>query len=399
MPGPLENIRVIDLTEGIAGPFATKQLADYGADVIKLERPGGDPARRLGPYPNDVPNIEQSGLFAYLNTNKRSILLDPAQRSGRDVVLKLVKTADAVVENFPPGTMAAWGLGYDQLAAINPKIVLTSLTAFGQQGPAAERRATDLTMSARSAFIMSAGEPDRAPLKYAGRQPDYVAGLHAAWGTAAALLHADITGEGQWVDVSELEATIMIGDQGMLSVAYWYGGGRFRTGRRPLRFPGQIMPVIDGYVSLLVTDLQWPRFCRMADLPEYADDPELAIQAGRAARLEELEVAFLPWFLTHTKQEVFDIAQSFGVPITPFKDIAEVLEDPQYEARGFFQTVVHPVLGPMKLPGAAAVLSATPWEIRRPAPLLDQHAEEVLLGELGLTVKDLLALREAGVTG
>jgi crotonobetainyl-CoA:carnitine CoA-transferase CaiB-like acyl-CoA transferase len=190
----------------------------------------------------------------------------------------------------------------------------------------------------------------------------------------------------------------MIGDQGVVSATYWYGGGRYRAGRRPLRFPPIIMPVVDGYVSLLITDLQWPRFCRMAELEEFALDPQLDTQRGRVERFEELEVAFLPWFLTRTKQEVFDIAQANGVPIAPFNAISEVLEDPQYAARNFFQRTVHPVLGEITLTGAPAIMSATPWAIRRPAPLLDQHASEILQGELGLSADDVVALRAQGAT-
>jgi crotonobetainyl-CoA:carnitine CoA-transferase CaiB-like acyl-CoA transferase len=399
MPGPLLGVRVIDLSEGVAGPFATKQLADLGADVIKIERPGGDPARRLGPFPGDIPHPEKSGLFVHLNTNKRSVVVDPATPSGREIVLRLAARADALVESFPPGTLQRWGLGWEDLAAVNPRIVLTSVTPFGGAGPAAHREATDLTIAARSSFLIAAGEPDREPVKYPGRQTEFVGGLHAAWGTMVALYHADVTGEGQVVDTSMLEAAVMISDQNMLSVAYWNGGGRARAGRRPLRFPPIVMPVLDGYVSLLVTDLQWPRFCRMAGLEEYGRDPQLATQRGRIDRLEELEVAFLPWFLSHTKQEVFDLAQQHGVPIAPFNTIAEVLDDPQFRARGYFRKVVHPVLGEITLTGPPAILTETPWELRRPAPLLDQHAEEILCGELGYRAEDLLALRAEGATG
>ncbi|MCL6648607.1 MAG: CoA transferase [Chloroflexi bacterium] len=399
MTAPLAGIRIVDLTEGIAGPFATRQLADLGADVIKLERPGGDPARRLGPFPGDQPHPERSGLFIHLNVNKRSVVVDPSTPSGRAIILRLVERADAVVESYPPGTLARWGLGWEVLSAVNPRLVLTSVTPFGQEGPAAGRKATDLTIAARSSFLIAAGEPDREPVKYFGRQTEYVGGLHAAWGTMVALFHAARTGEGQVVDASILEAAIMIADQNLLGAAYWSGGGRARAGRRPLRFPPIVMPVADGYVSLLVTDLQWPRFCRMAGLEEYANDPHLATQRGRVERLEELEVAFLPWFLARTKQEVFDLAQRHGVPIAPFNTIAEVLEDPQFRARGYFRRLVHPVLGEVTMTGPPVLLHETPWELRRPAPLLDQHAEEVLLGELGYTRDQLVALRAEGVTG
>ncbi|MDW8252852.1 MAG: CoA transferase [Chloroflexota bacterium] len=399
MPGPLAGVRIIDLSEGVAGPFAAKQLADLGADVIKVERPGGDPARRYGPFPGDIPHPEKSGLFIHLNTNKRSVVVDPATPSGRAIILQLAARAHALIESFPPGTLAAWGLGWDDLAAVNPRIVLTSVTPFGTAGPAAHRQATDLTLAARSSFLIAAGEPDREPVKYPGRQTELVGGLHAAWGTMVALYHADVTGEGQVVDTSILEAAVMISDQNMLSVAYWNGGGRARAGRRPLRFPPIVMPVLDGYVSLLVTDLQWPRFCRMAGLEAYAHDPQLATQRGRIERLEELEVAFLPWFLSHTKREVFEIAQRHGVPIAPFNTIAEVLDDPQFRARGYFRKMVHPVLGEITLTGPPALLTETPWELRRPAPLLDQHAEEILCGELGYRPEELLALRAEGATG
>jgi crotonobetainyl-CoA:carnitine CoA-transferase CaiB-like acyl-CoA transferase len=399
MSGPLEDVRILDLTEGITGPFATKQLADLGADVIKIERPGGDPARRYGPFPGDVPHPEKSGGFLHLNTNKRSVMLDPSSPSGRDILLRLVEKADALVENFPPGTIEGWELGYEALSAVNPRLVVTSLTPFGQEGPAAGRKATELTIAARSSFLISAGEPDREPVKYAGRQTEFVSGLHAAWGTMVALYHAAVSGEGQHVDVSQFESAIMIGDQGLVGAAYFSGGGRARSGRHPLRFPGVVMPVADGYVSLLITDDQWARFCRMAELPEYATDPGLAIQRGRAERLEELEVAFVPWFLVRTKQEVFDIAQQFGVPIAPFNTIDEVLRDPHLIARNYFRTIVHPVLGEITLSGPPAILSETPWDLRRPAPLLDQHAKEILASELGLEPEEIVALRAAGVTG
>jgi crotonobetainyl-CoA:carnitine CoA-transferase CaiB-like acyl-CoA transferase len=273
---------------------------------------------------------------------------------------------------------------------------MTSLTSFGQEGPSSGRRETDLTLAARSSWLLGTGEPDREPLQYYGRQPSYLSGLHAAWGTAVALLHAQTTGEGQWVDVSMLEATMMTFDQGLLAAAYFPTRVNRRTGGNILRFPPYILPCADGYVSMLVTDLQWPRFCRMAGETELANDPSLATQDKRLARFDELEVTFIPWFLSHTKQEVFDIAQQFGVPIAPFNEVNELLADPQFEARGFFETVVHPVLGEVKIPGRRAVMSATPYEIRRPAPLLNQHAEEILEGELGYSKEELAALaREA----
>lgn len=398
MTGPLAGIRIVDLTEGVAGPFASKNLADYGADVIKVERPGGDPARLLPPFPGDAPHPEKSGLFAYLNTNKRSVVLDPAIPAGRDAILRLAAGADAVMECFAPGSMARWGLGYDALAAANPRLVMTSLTPFGQDGPAAGRKETDLTLNARSSWLLQAGSPEREPLQYYGRQPSYLAGLHTAWGTAVALLHAGTTGEGQWVDVSMFEAAMMTFDQGLLAASYFPTKIFQRPGRRMLRFPPQMLPVADGYVSLLITDLQWPRFCRMAEAPELANDPDLTTQDKRIARFEELEVVFIPWFLSRTKQEVFDEAQKHGVPIAPFNDIAALLEDPHFDARGFFETVVHPVLGSVKMSGRPSILSETPWEIRRPAPLLDQHRDEILTGDLGYTAEDLSALRPAGET-
>jgi crotonobetainyl-CoA:carnitine CoA-transferase CaiB-like acyl-CoA transferase len=399
MPGPLAGLRIVDLTENVAGPFATKQLADYGADVVKIERPGGDPARRLGPFPGDQPDPERCGLFVSLNTNKRSVVLDPGQPSGREAVLRLVERSDALVESFAPGTLASWRLSYDDLQAVNPRVVLTSVSPFGQRGPASARRETDLTLAARGAWLRTAGEPDREPIAYYGSQVSCLAGLQAAWGTAAALLEAIRSGRGQWVDVSMYEAALMTQDLQILAAEYNGNPGRVRAGRRSTAFPGNLLPVADGFVSLLITDGQWPRFCRMAGLPDYAADPGLATQGGRTARRQELEAAFMPWFLSRSKHEVFAVAQANGVPIAPYEDIAELLDDPQFAVRGIFPTVVHPILGPVRMNGAPLRLAGTPWSIRRPAPLLDQHASEILIGELGYSREDLLTLRAAGVTG
>lgn len=378
MTGPLAGLRILDFTEGTAGPFATKQLADYGADVIKIERPGGDPTRRKGPFVGDQPGLERSGLFLYLNSNKRGIALNPADTEDRAKIAALAKTSDALVFSHHPKEVASWGIDVDAMRDANPKLVVAFVTPFGTEGPAALRKETDLTLVARSGWLLTVGEPTLEPLKFAGEQTAYLGGLHGAWGIIVGLFHASRTGQGQVVDSSTYESTLMSFDQQLLGASYIQGQMRSRTGKRQFRFPPVVMPVADGYVSLLVTDLQWPRFCRMAGEEEWAVNPIVANQQGRLEHYEELEVAFVPWFLSQTKQEVFDIAQANGVPIAPFYDVSELLADPHYQARDFFRTVIHPVIGAVQIPGPPARFEESPWELRMPAPLYGQHTAEVL---------------------
>ncbi|MBI3954115.1 MAG: CoA transferase [Chloroflexi bacterium] len=397
----LEGLRVLDLTQGIAGPFCTKLLADYGADVIKIERPGhGDVARRYGPFPGDDPNPEKSGLFLHLNTNKRGITLNLKTAAGRGSFKRLAERADLVVESFMPGTMARLGLSYATLEALNQRLVLVSISNFGQTGPYRDYKATDLVIQALASPMYSKGHPDREPLKYAENTALYFAGVTAAVAALGAAFASVFDGVGQHVDISIAEA--VLGSVERMTTSYLY------TGEVARRAGHQVLPTYlsgayrcqDGFVGVQGGgrgESWWPRVYRMMGMPELAEDPRFSTLQAREQNREELDAFWHSWLLDHTREEVFRAAREARFPLAPVNTTEDLLNDPHYRARGFFVGLEHPVAGHLVYPGAPFKLSETPWQVSRPAPALGQHNEEVYGGLLGLGQRDLAGLRKEGV--
>ena len=395
--GPLAGLRVLDLTSHIAGPYCTKLLADYGADVIKVERPrGGDAARQTPPFFHDKPDPEGSLLFLYLNTNKRSLVLDLKPEPGRQLFIAMARDADVVVENFRPGVIERLGIGWDALSEINPRLVLTSISNFGQTGPYRDLPASELVEYAMSGLMTISGRQDREPLKHGLSQGQYSAGANAAYITTALTFTQAMGAPGQWIDVSIREslASELVRNEPNYA---WMGAIQ---GRRPASRDGlnNIMPCKDGHVVLQMGgSTTWSTIAGLLQEPEL-DGERFATPQGRARNADELDELVGKALMRRTKHELFDEAAKRRVLFGIAQDPADLLNCPQLGARGYWVNVDHPTTGSLAYPGEPARMSATPWQLRRPAPLLGQHTDEIL-GELGVSSGELVRLRAEGVVG
>jgi len=396
----LSDIKVLDLTWYVAGPYCTKLLADYGADVVKVERPGeGDPTRRLGPFPGDSPNPEKSGLFLHLNTNKRGITLNLNSERGKKVIKELAKDVDILVESFRPGVMARLGLDYETLEKINPRLVMTSISNFGQTGPYRDFKAADIVEYALGGPMFSTGMPEHEPLKLYNNVIQYQAGACAAVAAMTSLYGSDIRGSGEQVDISIMETQAGgIDRTPTMRIVYQYTGDV--NVRLPVSwgFATGVFPCKDGYVDMIGAAMFFSRVARMLGMPELLEHPRFGnlLEQMKPEVAEEFLTILLPWLQERTKREAWGTAQAARVVSAPIYTTEDLLSEPHYNERGFWVEIDHPVTGRVKYPGAPFKMMETPWEIRRPAPLLGQHNQEVM-GELGYTKEDLVRLREQGV--
>ena len=391
----LSGLFVLDLSENISGPFCTKLLADYGAEVIKIEKPvEGDPARRMGPFFSDEPHREKSGIFLFLNANKKGITLNLGGKGGIAIFEKLVEKADIVVENLGPRVMAGLGLDYQALAKINPSLIMTSISYFGQSGPYRDYQGSDIIAQAMGGLMQLTGEPEREPLKLPGSQAEFQAGLNAAVATLCALYFRDQTGEGQHIDVSVQEAAASILESAVATYSY-SGFIRGRLGsRHPLQCPSRVMRCQDGWIHVQA-GANWDHFAAFLQTPQLME-PRLA-SIFRYHYADEAEGLIQPWLMKHGAEEIFASGQEWRIPFAMVLGIEELGEDPQYKARGSFPEIDHPIAGRFAYPGAPFKMSETPWQIARPAPLLGEHNEEVYVGRLGLSNDDVARLRKNGV--
>jgi crotonobetainyl-CoA:carnitine CoA-transferase CaiB-like acyl-CoA transferase len=383
----LDDLLVLDLTHYIAGPYCTKLLADYGARVIKIERPdGGDPCRRLGPFPDGVPHPEKSGLFLHLNTNKESLTLNLKTLRGRQILFKLAAQADIVAENFHPRVLPSLGLDYSMMRKGNSRLVMTSISNFGQTGPYRDWRAQDLTLYGMGGEMYSSGASGREPLKQAHGLTLYQGGAMAAAATMTGITGLRRHGIGQHIDISLFETQAGSMDRRMTSlVTYQYTGSNpGPEDPRPVGIlPSGVFPCKDGYVDIRTTMRWWDRLVAMLEMPELHDDPRFNSEAARLdpRHREPFMRIFHAWLRRHTRQEIMRLAQRARLPGTTVNTPGEVLNDPHFVARGAFVTIPHPVAGAWRFPGAPFRPQRTPWQIRTPAPLLGQHTRAVL-GEL-----------------
>ena len=381
MPGPIADVTILDLTEHIAGPYATKLLADYGANVIKLERPGGgDPSRALGPYPGDEPHPERSGTFFYLNTNKRSIVIDLQAEAGREAFGRLVERADAVVESFRPGVLDRLGAGWEAIHARKPSAPLISITNFGQYGPYRDYRASDLVLYAFAGEMASMGVSEREPVKMYGTAALVQSGAAAATAIFGALMVGCEQGIGQHVDFSLAESHLGSADRRhAAAIAFEFSG---RKNARPSREARGILrgiyPCADGFVELTGAGGRLDRFARMLGDPEWLDDPKWRRPGALTdpALGEEFEANFYPWLFTHTRSEIWAAAREARVLCAPLLSIDEIRAEPHFRERGFWTEVEHAELGAVEIPGRPLIMPDSPWELRRPAPLLGEHTRE-----------------------
>lgn len=398
----LSGVRVLDLTHYIAGPFATRLLAGYGADVIKIEKPGsGDPARRLGPFYKDEVHPEKSGLFLYLNMGKRGITLNLKNPTGVSIFKELVRQVDIVVESFRPGVMAHLGLDYETLEKTNPRLVMTSISNFGQTGPYRDYKISELILRGMGEQMISSGRPDREPVKTGETFSQYQVGFTAAVGTVGAYLGSLLQGVGQHVDMSLMEALTMGGptQKNTCLIAYQYCGEEEpRHLAEMAGYPGGAWPCEDGYFNIFGGRMYWPRIVKMLGEPEFLKDPKWTAPKAQSDPLlkEEFETFLLGWAMQRSKKEIMRVAQENRVPCVSLQDIPEVAADAHFNERGFFVELSHPVVGKLKYPGRPFIMSETPFQAIRPAPLLGQHNCEIYAG-FGYSGEDITHLAEWGV--
>jgi len=395
--GPLAGTRVIELATTWAGPMCACILGDLGAEVIKVELPEGEVARRLPPFlPGTDPPI--SFVHATVNRNKRGLRLDLRTPDGRDVLLRLAAQADVLVENFRPGTLTDWGVGYEQVRAVKPDIVYVSISGFGQFGPDHERPGYDPMAQAASGFMSLNGEPDGGPVKAPTLLADDLGGLHGAIAALAALCHRRDTGEGQHIDVSLLDAMLFQSNGyatlGALDIPYPRMGNEYIFAA-----PGSAFDCADGYVYMgVLLDSHWKDLARLVGRPELADDPDYAQAPRRIQRRDEVNRIIAEWCAGRRVDDVAKTVTSAGLPASPVRTYAEAARDPHVLERDMLQPTEQADGTRVPITGPAAKFSRTPTRVRRGAPGTGQHDDEIL-GELGLSHGEIEALRESGAVG
>jgi crotonobetainyl-CoA:carnitine CoA-transferase CaiB-like acyl-CoA transferase len=386
MAAALGHLRVLEIGDGVAAAYATKMLADLGAQVVKIEPPGvGDVTRRRGPFPGGVPHQEKSGLFLYLNANKRGLVLDLTRPRGREVLDRLVARADLLVHDVHPTRMAAHGLDYERLARVQPALVMTSIAPFGLSGPRASHRGPDLVTWSSGGVATLNGDtahPELPPLKAFGDQSGFQAGVNAAIAALGALFGRLASGYGEHVEVSTEECVAAILE---LTYPFWPYCGLVasRLGAKPIQ-PLCFMECRDGWIFVCcVEEHQWRQFVEIMGNPEWASMELFENRLARGANFDALQVFLQEWCREQSVQDLYEAAQRRRIPFAPVSTMGDLLASPHLRARGFFATVEHPVAGLVTVPGAPYRLGATPWVLRAPAPCLGQHTEEIL-AEVGL---------------
>ena len=405
MAGALSHIRVLDLSRILAGPWAGQILADLGADVIKVERPGpGDDTRGWGPpWIKDDQGQDTSVAAYYLcaNRNKRSITVDITQPEGQDIVRRLAAQSDVVLENFKLGGLKQYGLDYDSLKAVNPRLVYCSITGFGQDGPYAPRAGYDFLIQGLGGLMSITGRPDgepgAGPMKVGVALTDILTGLYATNAVLAALAWREQSGEGQYIDMALLDVQVAcLANQAMNYLAI--GSNPRRMGNaHPSIVPYQDFPTADGHMILAIgNDGQFARFCEVAGRPELAADVRFATNRARVENRAELIPLLNEITATRTTTEWIGQLEARAVPCGPINGLAEVFADPQVQARGLAVKMPHPEAGEVPLVASPIRLSKTPVEYRRAPPLVGEHTDEIL-ADLGVDAAGIAGLRERGV--
>jgi crotonobetainyl-CoA:carnitine CoA-transferase CaiB-like acyl-CoA transferase len=392
--GPLAGMRVLELAQIMAGPTCGALLADLGADVIKIEKlQGGDDARGYRePRVNGI-----SAPFLILNRGKRGIAIDLKRGEGREVLLRMVRRTDVLIENFRRGTMEKLGLSYETLDAENPALIYCAITGFGRDGPFADKGGFDLVAQGFAGLMSITGEPGRPPVKTGNPVSDINAGILAAVGILAAYAHRQRTGRGQFVDTSLMEAA--------LQQTYWHAASYFATGESPgplgsahiLTAPYQAFTARDGWINIGgANQANWERIAEVLGHPEWRDDPRFATNTARMQNLPALVTAMNEVLVQKTRAEWLSLLDDAGVPAGPVHSVGEALTHPQTLARGMVVDLVHPQAGATKALGCPIHFSATPTRVERAAPLLGEHTRE-LLHECSYTDAEIEALEANGI--
>jgi crotonobetainyl-CoA:carnitine CoA-transferase CaiB-like acyl-CoA transferase len=388
----LSDVRVLDLSEGIAGPFCCKLLAGLGAEVVKVERPvSGDISRGAPPFIGDDPDREKSLSFLYLNTGKKSVTLNLQSEAGAEILKRLSQEYDILVESFPPGLMREWALDYSSLEVLHPGLIYTSITPFGQSGPYRDYQGSDLVAQALSGLMDTVGLPDREPLKVPGNAALYTTGVSAFSATMLALYSRDINGYGQHVDVSVMETMTVA--QIRASIHQQFGGAYQRR-------PSALVPAKDGWVSPgLETGVRediWGQVCQLMGVPELAQDPNFNTREARREHQKEVLEVVGRWAASQPKEEIYHTLQGMRTIAGYVATAEDLFASAQLQSRQFFQPVDDPRARETLYPGAPFGIGDVPWR-QAAAPYLGQHTAEVLCGQLGYREEDLEGLRRQGV--
>jgi CoA:oxalate CoA-transferase len=400
-PKSLEGIRVIDLTRIYAGPYCSMLFADMGAEVIKIEPPEGELIR------DNPPMVEQgkdgphdrsrSGYFLALNRNKYGITLNLKHPRALEIFKDLVKIGDIVLENYAPGVMKRLGIDYPVLREINPRIIMCSISGFGQTGPYSERMAFDVVSQAMGGLMSITGQPGNPPTRVGTSLGDVNASVHAAYAIMTALYYREKTGVGQYVDVSMLETMVAILEG---AIVRWTIGKELLTpigSHNPHEAPMAAFRCKDGYIIIAtVGDEHWQRFCRAIHRPDWGADPEYRTKRQRWEKKYILQEEIEKITTRHTIKEVGEMMDRERVANSPIFNIKQVVEDPHLEDRGYFVEVEHPVIGRAKIPGIPFKLSETPGSVERPSPLVGEHNEFILGKYLNIGKEELKKLKEEG---
>jgi crotonobetainyl-CoA:carnitine CoA-transferase CaiB-like acyl-CoA transferase len=392
----LAGVKVIDFTQYLAGPSATRLLADLGADVIKIERtPDGDLGRKIHMV---APGI--SGFFLAASAGKKSLAIEFKHPKGLEIVKELVRQVDVAVENYSPGVMAKYGLDYESLKKINPQLIMCSVSGYGQDGPYAHHTSFDIIAQAQSGVMAMTGEPDGPP-EYVGNYfGDPNAGIHGALAICAALFHRALHGEGQYIDVSQLESLVYL--DYINFPLYLMSHGAIQ----PKRFGGDFFNICPygvykakkGHIVFAVAEHQWGPLVRAMGKPELETDPRYATQTARCQRRPEVRKYLEEWLQSFADDETpLRILAEARIPSAPILDIPQVPEHPQIKARQLFQDLPHPILGPTPVAKSPFHFSTASADIPFRAPFLGEHNEEILQGRLGYTTEQILTLYRAGV--
>jgi len=395
----LGGIRVVECGDFVPAAYAAKQLADLGAEVVKIEHPRGDTARRRGPFAGGRENPDASGLYLYLNTNKRGIAVDLERPAGREILGRLADRADLVVHDVAPAAIAASGLDDAELRARRPGLVVTSISPFGLHGPHRDLHAHDLNLwCAGGLAALNGGGPgsdDLPPLKAFGQQAGFQAGLNAAVGSLAALFERLASGEGQLVEISAQESIASILEMTFEFLPYM-GLVASRLGQKPIQ-PLDFLECKDGWIFICcVEEHQWQRFVEMIGTPEWSQMELFENRMTRAANWDALSIFLNEVASEWTVADLYHAAQARRIPFAPVSTMGDLLASGHLKSRGFFATIPDPDGAPVTMPGAPYRHSATPWRIRRRAPRLGEHTDEVL-AEMGYATGEIARLRHDGV--
>ena len=395
MASALENVKVVDLTRTIAGPFCTMLMGDMGADVIKVEEPQrGDETRGWTPFWNEV-----STQFLSFNRNKRSFAVNLKEQEGVDIVMGLAAKADVMVESFRAGAIDRMGLGYEAVRRLNPGIVYCSISGYGRTGPMAEMPGYDLIIQAYSGLMHLTGEPDGLPLRVGFSLVDLFTGMMTYGSILTALLHRDNTGEGQWIDSSLLD--------GQVAASSYHATGYLATGKEPHRMgsghpslvPYQSFTSSDGYFILgCANQGLWERMCQAIGRPDFLEDPRFTTNTDRVEHRAECVELLTEIFRTESTEHWVKLIVDAGIPCGPINKVSEVVNNPQVLARNMVVDIPHPEVPDLRVPGPPLKLTSTPPTVRRYPPLLGEHNEEIL-ADAGYNPEQISQLRKKGVIG